>query len=324
MATAALVVVAATLTLTIQRDPEIDRLYDKYDKPSPVMRESSETSPADQSEIATSGTVARDSTLASPTLPAPPSASAPRRIAASPPTKAKSRALQKDELRSNAARKRSDQSRQELAADRSGARDAPASVSAKIEENVAGQLGVIGEQKIADEKSIVGKENIAGQAQMFVEEQVADAPKPAEAFPDSDDTFAVNEPADVAVASDELSDKEFATAGAPTSAESLDAIEAEELMKSTIEASPGRQQPSPQLAESESVVMQGFADKDSPARIARSEAMRDPGDWIEDIEQLLADGKRDEAIASLEKFRLDYPDYQLPEGLLLLIPVPAE
>jgi len=132
MATAALVIVAATLTLTIQRDPEIDRLYDKYDKPSPVMRERSETSSADKPEIekssankleiTTSGTLARESVLASPKSPASPSVSAHRRVPASPPTKAKERAFQKDEQRSNAARKRSDQSRQELAANRSGSR----------------------------------------------------------------------------------------------------------------------------------------------------------------------------------------------------------
>ena len=169
-----------------------------------------------------------------------------------------------------------------------------------------------------------GKEQIAGQAQFLVEEQVADAPKPAESFPDSDDAFAVNEPADVAAASAELSIDEFAIAGAPTPSASLDSIEAEELMKSTIEPSLGRQQASTRLAESEPVVMQRFADEDSPARVAKAEAIRDPGDWIEDIEQLLVDGKREEAIASLEKFRLDYPDYQLPEDLLSLIPTPAE
>ena len=70
--------------------------------------------------------------------------------------------------------------------------------------------------------------------------------------------------------------------------------------------------------------MQQFADEDSPARIAKAEAIREPGDWIEDIEQLLADGKRDEAIASLEKFRLEHPDYQLPKDLQSLLPVPAE
>jgi hypothetical protein len=334
MATAAVVIVAATLTLTIQRDPEIDRLYDKYDKPSPVLRERSETSSADKREIeksstdkleiATSGTLARESVLASPKLPAPPSASAPRRGPASPPTKAKQRAFQKDEQRSNAARKRSDQSRLELAADRSGERDAAASVRANIEANVAGDQKVIGERKIADEQSVVGKEQIAGQAQFLVEEQVAGAPKPAEAFPDSDDAIAVNEPADVAVASAELSTDEVAIAGAPTPSASLDSLEAEELMKSTTETSPGRQQASTRLAESEPVVMQRFADEDSPARFAKAEAIRGPKDWIEDIEKLLADGKRDEAIASLEKFRLDYPDYQLPKDLLSLIPPPAE
>jgi len=111
----------------------------------------------------------------------------------------------------------------------------------------------------------------------------------------------VNEPADVAAASAELSNDEFANAGAPASSASLDSLEAEELMKSTVETSPGRQQASTRLAEREPVV-----------------------NWIEDIEKLLVDGKREEAIASLEKFRLDYPDYQLPEDLLSLIPVPAE
>jgi len=346
IATAAVVIVAATLTLTIQRDPEIDRLYDKYDKPSPVVRERSETSSADKAEIekssankleiATSGTLARESVIASPKLAAPPSASAPRRVPASPPTRAKQKASQKDEQRSNAARKRSDQSRLELAAGRSGERDAAASARANIEANVAGdqkvsgeqkitsEQKVIGEQKIADERGVVGKEQIVGQAQFLVEEQVADAPKPPQAFPDSDDALAVNEPADVAAASAELSNDEFAIAGAPTPSASLDSIEAEELMKSTIERSPGRQQASTRLAESEPVVMQRFADEDSPARLAKAEAIRDPGDWIEDIEKLLADGKRDEAIASLEKFRLDYPDYQLPENLKSLVRTQTE
>jgi len=290
MATAALVIVAATLTLTIQRDPT------------------------------TSGTLARESVLASPKSPASPSVSAHRRVPASPPTKAKERAFQKDEQRSNAARKRSDQSRQELAANRSGERDAAASVRANIEANVAGDQKVTGEQKIADEQGVVGEERIAGQAQFLAEEQVADAPRPAEAFPDSDDAFAVNEPADVAAASAELSNDEFANAGAPASSASLDSLEAEELMKSTVETSPGRQQASTRLAEREPVVMQRFADEDSPARVTKAEAIREPGDWIEDIEKLLVDGKREEAIASLEKFRLDYPDYQLPEDLQSLLP----
>jgi len=331
MATAAVVIVAATLTLTIQRDPEIDRLYDKYDKPSSAMRERSETSPADKaeieklsaatSEITTSGAVTRESVLASPKSSVPADASAPRRVPASPPTKAKERAFQKNEQRSTATRKRSDQSRQELAADRSGERDAAASVRANREANVEGK------QKVIDTQSVVGKEQIAGQAQFLVEEQIADAPRPAEAFPDSDDAFAVNEPADVAAASAELSTDEIAITGAPASSVALDSLEAEEteeLMKSTIETSPGRQKASTQMAESEPVVRQRFADEDSPSRVAKVEAVRNPKDWIEDIAQLLADDKRDEAIASLKKFRLEYPDYQLPKDLLPLLPYSAE
>lgn len=321
MATAAVVIVAATLTLTIQRDPEIDRLYDKYDKPSSAMRERSETSSAATSEITTSGAVTRESVLASPKSSVPADASAPRRVPASPPTKAKERAFQKNEQRSTATRKRSDQSRQELAADRSGERDAAASVRANREANVEGK------QKVIDTQSVVGKEQIAGQAQFLVEEQIADAPRPAEAFPDSDDVFAVNEPADVAAASAELSTDEIAITGAPASSVALDSLEAEEteeLMKSTIETSPGRQKASTQMAESEPVVRQRFADEDSPSRVAKVEAVRNPKDWIEDIAQLLADDKRDEAIASLKKFRLEYPDYQLPKDLLPLLPYSAE
>ena len=115
MATAAVVIVAATLTLTIQRDPEIDRLYDKYDKPSPVMRERSEASSADKLEleassadkldIETSGTVARESVLAPPKLPAvqalllpstewgPPAAESWSRILAAVPLKTNSMAV---------------------------------------------------------------------------------------------------------------------------------------------------------------------------------------------------------------------------------------
>ena len=308
---AAVVVVAATLTLTIQRDPEIDRLYDKYDEPSPDIGEDRKTAPAAKSEVAATGEIARESVLATPQMPAPPSVSVPRRgVPASPSTKAKERAFQKDtdEPGSNLARKRSNQSRAELAANASGERDAPVPVIAEREATVVA------------EGKVVGKEQVAGQAQFRVEEQVADVAKPAEVFPDSDDAFAVNEPADVAVASAEVSSDEFAIADTPTSSDSLDALEAEEVMKSAIEASPGRQQPQARLAESEPVGMPQFSDQDAPTPFAEAEVMRDPGDWVEEIEQLLAEGKRDEAIASLEKFRLDFPYYPLPEDLQSLLP----
>jgi hypothetical protein len=40
-----------------------------------------------------------------------------------------------------------------------------------------------------------------------------------------------------------------------------------------------------------------------------------PEHWIANIEQLLRDNKRDEAIRSLNEFRKQYPDYQLPNDL---------
>ena len=40
-----------------------------------------------------------------------------------------------------------------------------------------------------------------------------------------------------------------------------------------------------------------------------------PEHWIANIQQLLRDDKRDEAIRSLNDFRKQYPDYQLPDDL---------
>ena len=91
-------------------------------------------------------------------------------------------------------------------------------------------------------------------------------------------------------------------------------------MKSAAEPSPGRQQTSSLPAEGEPVVAQQLADQDTSVPLAEAEVMRDPETWIQEIEDLLADGKGEEALASLKKFRLDYPDYQLPEDLRALIP----
>jgi outer membrane protein assembly factor BamD (BamD/ComL family) len=40
-----------------------------------------------------------------------------------------------------------------------------------------------------------------------------------------------------------------------------------------------------------------------------------PEHWISDIQQMLKDGRRDDAIKNLEAFRKRYPDYKLPDDL---------
>jgi hypothetical protein len=300
LATAAVVVVTATLTLTIDRDPEIERIYDKFDKPSADARESSSEMTDGKTEVAASKVPAPASAPEPPSAPVPPrapaSASSPAPVVAAPQT------AQLKEQRENAARKRSVQPQQELAATRSVERDSPGRVAEDI------GAGVVGEQKV------------------IAEENVSAAERPAEAFPGSDDTLARNRPGEVGGASADVSRDELAVAGASVSSDPADTIEAEELMKSAAESPPDRQQPSAQLSDSESIVAQERADQDSPAQFAEAEAeaMRDPEEWIESIDNLLADGKRDEAIASIGKFRLEYPDYQLPEDLQSLLPPQTE
>jgi hypothetical protein len=307
LATAAVVIVAATLTLTMQRDPEIDRLYDKYDKPAADMRDISGTTSADQTEVASSAKGERETVPTTQQLPAS------ARVPAASSVQEQERALQKDQPRSNATSKRSDQLRHELAASRSAERDAPASEITKIEANASA------EKKVSGDSKFVADEQRTGQAHILAEEQVADAAKPAEAFARSDDAPAVSEPADVASASAETSDDAVAIAGAPASPQPRNATEAEELMNTTIATPPSRRQRSALRSEREPVVMQQFADQDVSGRVAQAETRRDPAVWIAEIEKLLAEGKRDKAIASVEKFVRDYPDYQLPENLKPLV-----
>jgi hypothetical protein len=298
LATAAVVVVAATLTLTIERDPEIEQVYDKFDKPSADARESSSEIADGKTEVAASKVPAPASAPESPSEPVPPrapaSATLPAPVVAAPQT------AQLKEQRENAARKRSAQPQQELAAKRSVERDSAGLVAADI------GTSVVGEQKV------IGEENVSA-AEML-----------AEAFPESDDTLARNRPGEVARTSADVSRDELAVAGASVSSDPADTIEAEELMKPTAERPPGRQQPSEQFSDSEPMVAQDRADQDSPTQFAEAEAMRDPEEWIESIEKLLADGKRGEAIAAIKEFRLDYPDYQLPEDLQSLVPAQTE
>jgi hypothetical protein len=51
---------------------------------------------------------------------------------------------------------------------------------------------------------------------------------------------------------------------------------------------------------------------------------RDPEQWIRDINELLAQGKRAQAIDSLKAFRGKYPDYQLTPELRALLPADAQ
>ena len=49
-------------------------------------------------------------------------------------------------------------------------------------------------------------------------------------------------------------------------------------------------------------------------------AVREPRAWLDDIERLLREGRREQAIAELERFRAAYPDHELPRALRDLKP----
>lgn len=308
LATAAVVVVAVALTITIERDPEIDRLYDKYDNATADTRTNRSKITVGKTEVAPSEMQAQPSAPAKSSATEPPATPAPLRAPASAPVVAAPQRVQ-PQVQSNATPKRSEQLQQQLAAKQSEERDRSGRVAADIDANTLAEQKVIG-----DEQAIV-KEKVPGEE------------KRAEAFPGSDDALAANKPADVANVAEASADSslnERAITGASSSADSLSKAEPEELRKAGADISPGRQQPSTQPADDKSVVAQERADQDSPNSFAETEAIRNPADWIEDIEKLLADGRRDEAIASLKKFRLDFPDYPLPEDLQSLVPARSE
>lgn len=65
---------------------------------------------------------------------------------------------------------------------------------------------------------------------------------------------------------------------------------------------------------------QAFAGTSDESMQAGSMDSRDPQQWIKDINELLAQGKRTQAIDSLKAFRRKYPDYQLKPELRALLP----
>ena len=226
--------------------------------------------------------------------------------------------------RSKVARKRSNYFRPEPVQSQSGNREAPASTFAQIEDIPVAEGKVAAKREMSDEQKFIANEPVAGEAQFLLEQRVADAPQPAEAFPRSDEVRMLNEPADVGVSGAEVADDAFAVMDTPLSPESADAIEAEEVIQSAIESSSDGRFGSAVRTESEPAEMRQFVDRDATGPSLEAEAMRDPAGWIEDVEKLLAEGRRDEAIASLESFRLDYPYYPLPEDLQNLLALEPE
>jgi len=317
LAMAAVVVVAVALTITIERDPELDRVYDKYDSALADARKNRSDAAVGESELASSELASSEMQVLPQVLNPP--------ISAEPPVKAKvarkpapasspppaevidSAARQEKEQTVALARKRSAQIQPERVP-QSAEPDRQGLVAADIEASV-----------LTEKKDMRIEQGIAN-------EKLEDVAPPVQAFPQSDDVFADNIPEgnDASQQAGASASREEFVAGVSATADAPGEADADELMKSTSESSPDRQQPSSQVIGSTMVAAPERVDQEEVLQIAEAEMSRDPEAWIEDIEQLLREGRRDEAITSLEEFRIDYPDYALPETLQELRPAEPE
>jgi hypothetical protein len=91
--------------------------------------------------------------------------------------------------------------------------------------------------------------------------------------------------------------------------------------KSAAASAPEREQKdgTPGRAEAVSGALKAAATQPGPAPVAAMSAVPNdrlyPEHWISNIQKMLRDNRRDEAIRSLEDFRKQYPNYQLPDDL---------
>ncbi len=332
LAMAAVVVLAVTLTITIERDPELDRIYQRYDSPAPAegeivrddaMAEADVAAPRPPAAKAVSPGLTATSSEPAPASPLAKQEPADTLPADLLPQVKEQIARQPAQQNRLAARKRSEMSQQGLAADQTVKRDTPATVA---EEQVA--------EKVAPASTTVAP---------FPDGPSAETKAAGDGdagMTDLDDIARLGEAAsvdEIASSVEARDDSAFAGARALPEAEQSPPAAA---------VAPGRQQalaPAPlavplderETAEQE-MAERGLAESVQPAEIVAAESVREPEPfrepvqirepvrWIEDIEELLAQGRRDEAVDSLKAFRTEYPDYELPPDLLALLPAAAE
>ncbi len=332
LAMAAVVVLAVTLTITIERDPELDRIYQRYDSPAPAegeivrddaMAEADVAAPRPPAAKAVSPGLTATSSEPAPASPLAKQEPADTLPADLLPQVKEQIARQPAQQNRLAARKRSEMSQQGLAADQTVKRDTPATVA---EEQVA--------EKVAPASTTVAP---------FPDGPSAETKAAGDGdagMTDLDDITRLGEAASVdEIASPVEARDDSAFAGAR-------ALPEAEPSPPAAAVAPGRQQalaPAPlavplderETAEQE-MAERGLAESVQPAEIVAAESVREPEPfrepvqirepvrWIEDIEELLAQGRRDEAVDSLKAFRTEYPDYELPPDLLALLPAAAE
>ena len=74
------------------------------------------------------------------------------------------------------------------------------------------------------------------------------------------------------------------------------------------------------MAEADAEIAEPFAEQAEPVPPAQTRTQRDAEQWIADIEEQLDRGNVELARAAVKKFRSRYPDYELPDRLAELLP----
>ena len=297
LATAAVVVIAATLTLMIERDPEIDRIRDRYDAAS------RDVSPAEQPMVAEQ---------APEPVAEQPAASAPAPVSEVPAASAPAPGPAQDELVKKESGKTGTPEKQVAAKSAAPAKPAPASDQQRevVEEK-------INEMRDEDRaaSSVVARQAPEPKPQAERAASPATAQEPARAF--ADNAASVNRSESdtegtVANVGD-AADDESGLAGANMPAETEQAMQMDA-------PAPGRVQSFATTPDTARQITGELSESAPPAEPTAAPAVRDPEQWIEDIEDLLAQGRRADAIDSLKTFRQQYPDYELAPRLRALLP----
>jgi len=304
LATAAVVVVAATLTLMIERDPENDRISESFD-----------SAPSREIALNEPGSAAREHAAETPeqanlAAPAPDAASAkPAAPAAAGALKqgVGNQSKKNDSAKAEVAKKNTVRQKPEKPA-------APAppvtTLSKQQDINASKPPGAASEEQRT--------------AQAAVARRAAEPlPQPQQVAPQSS-----SEPDDGEVASGRDSDAavagytgaEFPDAGNPGATSGERRAEPSTLADVSTAAETKQTASAPSASERE----QAFASASDESVQSGSADSREPEQWIRDINELLAQGKRAQAIDSLKAFRGKYPDYQLTPELRALLPADAQ
>ncbi len=304
LATAAVVVIAATLTLMIERDPELERIENGPDSVAlnaPGMRaDDAEQTIAEQNNVAD----ADQSRPAAPSREPAPAMAKPKREESErvepAPERLAFRPVQQEPVAAKDSAARQQEAVSKEASSATGRAAMPAGpVLGEVAENVAqpAMPPAAGLVPSTEEKSMV-----------------ADVAAPVERRRDND-VVRTEDVAAAGVASEQTAAPATAETGAFSPEQTLvEETEPADGSGATLQTAAAEQDGASAPLDMSSSPTQTPASSDSRSSV------RDPEQWIADIEEQLALGNRELARAAVRNFRERYPDYKLPDALAELLP----